>query len=113
MREGNTANVTRKTPPIAHGKDPIRFSISRGRSIVVRSLSNSTLASAGILTSDSFGVIRFKNRKMTNVMPVNAAEQAKNMPAAIFVEDELVPDIIEAMGGNMPDNPCPVMSAWV
>jgi hypothetical protein len=113
VREGNTANVTRNTPPIAHGNEPILFSISRGRSIVVRSLSSSTLASAGILTSDSFGVIRFKNKNTTNVMPVSAAEHAKNIPAAMLVEEELVPDIIEATGGKIPDSPCPVMSACV
>jgi hypothetical protein len=113
VREGNTANVIKKTPPIAQGNEPIRFNISRGLSIVVRSLSISTVASAGILTSDSFGVIRFRNRNTINVIPVRAAEQAKNIPAAMLVEEELVPEMMEAMGGNMPDSPCPVISACV
>lgn len=111
VREGNTASVTRNTPAIAHGNTPIRFNKSSGFSIVVLSLSISTVASAGIRTADSFGVIRFKNKKTTRVIPVNKAEQAKKMPAAAVVEDAVVSEIMDVMGGNMPDNPCPVINA--
>lgn len=113
VSEGNTARVTRKTPPTDQGKAPIRLSISMGESIVVLSLSISTLASAGILTADSFGVIRFSSRNTTRVMPVRAAEHAKNNPAAMLEEDELVTEIIDAIGGKMPEKPWPVIRAWV
>jgi hypothetical protein len=113
VREGKTANVTRNTPPIAQGNMPILFNISRGFSIVVRSLSISTLASAGILTADSFGVILLRYRNTTSVAPVNPAEQAKKIAAAILVLDALVSEIIDATGGKIPLSPWPVISAWV
>ena len=113
VSDGNIARVTRKTPATDQGKTPIRFSISMGESIVVLSLSISTLASAGILTADSFGVIRFSNRNTPRVMPVRPAEHAKNKPAAMFEEDELVTEMIDAIGGKMPEKPWPVIRAWV
>lgn len=111
VREGNTASVTRNTPATAHGNTPIRFNKSNGLSIVVLSLSISTLASAGIRTADSFGVIRFRNKKTMRVIPVNKAEQEKNIPEAIVVEEAVVPEIMEVIGGKIPDNPCPVINA--
>src|SRR5271156_2643665 len=96
VRDGKAARVTRKTPPIAQGKIPILFNISRGLSIVVRSLSISTLASAGIRTALSFGVILFKNKKMTSVIPVSAAEHAKKIPLEIAVEDADDTEIMDA-----------------
>ena len=111
MRGGNTARVTRNTPPTDQGNTPILMTISQLESMVVRSLSISTVASAGILTADSFGVILFKKRKITRVIAVKAAEQAKNNPAAIFEDDEPPIVIIEAMGGNIPEKPWPVMIA--
>ena len=113
VREGKTARVTRKTPAMAQGKIPIRFNISRGLSIVVRSFNISTLASAGILTADSFGVILFKYKNTINVKPVKPAEQAKKIPAAIFASLALVSEMIDAMGGKMPERPWPVIRAWV
>ena len=111
VREGNTARVTRNTVATAHGKTPIRFSSSSGRSIVVRSSSISTLASAGILTADSFGVILFRKRNTIKVRPVSAAEQAKKIPAAMVVDGDVVTEMMEAIGGNSPDKPCPVIKA--
>ena len=111
MREGNTARVTRNTAATDHGNTPIRSNKFNGASIVVRSFSISTLASAGILTADSFGVILFKNRNTNKVIPVNKAEQAKNIPAAMFVDDEVVPEMMEVIGGKIPERPCPVIIA--
>lgn len=111
VREGNTARVTMKTPPIAHGNISILFSSSRGLLIVVLSLSISTLASAGIRTAGSLGVILFKNRNIIKVIAVNAAEQAKNMAVAIVVDEAELSETIETTGGNIPDNPCPVIKA--
>jgi len=111
VREGNTARVTRNTPATAHGNTPIRCNKSNGLSIVVRSLSISTLASAGILTADSLGVILFRNKNITNVIAVNKAEQAKKIPAAMVEDEAVTPEIIEAMGGKIPDRPCPVIKA--
>src|SRR5579862_6345416 len=113
VRDGNTASVTRNTPPTDHGNTPIRLSIPHVESMVVRSFSISTLASAGILTADSFGVIRFRNRNIRSVSPVSAAEQKKKIPAAILVDEEPPMVMMEAMGGKTPENPWPVMMACV
>lgn len=113
MREGNTASVTINTPPTAQGNTPIRLNKSHGLSIVVLSFNISTLASAGILTADSFGVILFKNKNTTNVTPVTTLEHAKKMPAATFVEEAVLPETRDVMGGNMPERPWPAMIAWV
>ena len=113
VREGKTARVTRKTPPTDHGNTPIRFNMSRGLSIVVRSLSISTVASAGIRTADSFGVIRLRYRNTTRVIAVRTPEQAKNIPAAMELEDAVVTDMIDAIGGAIPERPCPVIIACV
>jgi hypothetical protein len=87
--------------------------MSRGLSIVVRSLSISTVASAGIRTADSFGVILLRNRNIMRVIPVSAPEQAKNIPAAMELDDALVPEMIDAIGGKIPERPCPVIMACV
>src|SRR5947207_15769571 len=106
VREGNTASVTRNTHATAHGNIPIRFNKSNGLSIVVRSLSISTVASAGIRTADSFGVIRFKNKNMARVIPVNRAELAKKIPAAIIGEEAVDTEIMEVKEGKKHDNSC-------
>jgi len=105
VREGNTARVTRNIPAIDQGKMPILFNMSRGLSIVVRSLSISTLASAGIRTALSFGVILFKNKKMTRVIPVSAAEHAKKIPLEIALEDAEDTERIDTIGGAIPERP--------
>src|SRR5579859_5927085 len=85
VRDGKTASVTVNIPPTAHGNIPILFNISIGLSIVVRSLSISTLASAGMRTADSLGVILFKYRNTPSVIPVHAPEQAKKIPAPMWL----------------------------
>jgi len=81
--------------------------------MVVRSFNNSTVASAGIRTADSLGVILVRNRKIMRVIPVNKPEQAKNMPAAISGEEAVVAATSEVMGGAIPERPWPVIMAWV
>ena len=111
VSEGNTANVTKKTPPTAHGNMPIRLNKSHGLSIVVLSFNISTLASAGIRTALSLGVILFKNKNTINVTPVTSDDAIKKNPAAIFGADAAFPEIRETSGGNMPERPWPVMRA--
>jgi hypothetical protein len=105
--------VTRNVPAMANGNTPILESISKGLSIVVASFNISTLASAETLTALSLGVILFKNINTTKAIPVNTPEHAKNTPEAICVEGAAVTESIDAIGGNIPDKPWPVMIAWV
>ncbi len=74
VRAGNTANEIVKTRPTIHGNTPILIKSSLGSSIVVLSFNISTVASAGILTAGSFGVMVFKKKKTMRVIPVNKAD---------------------------------------
>src|SRR5271169_3370750 len=105
VSEGNTAKVTRNTQPTAHGNTPIRLNKSHGLSIVVLSFNISTLASAGILTALSLGVILFKNKNTTSVTIVTTDDAAKMYPAAIFVVAAAFPETRDATGGKIPERP--------